>query len=252
MAGRKLLTQLPLRQTGKSSIINALKRSRAVGVSSKPGFTTSMQEVVLDRDVRLLDSPGIVFDDEAAWLGNCINTETLPDPIPSVEALLRRCDQQSLIMTYSIPAFPPGDVMMFLAMVARSYGRVLKGGIPDKIGAARAVLKDWNEGKIPYYTAPPADNQPVKAADALVLAEFSKEFDALDAAVLSGMKDEGDEMDFVKLNPAERVEESSGWKELMEDSDEEMEEESVAGEKSDVQRMRQKQAKAEDYNFDDL
>ena len=34
---------------GKSSIINALKRTRAVGVSPRPGFTTSMQEVVLDQ-----------------------------------------------------------------------------------------------------------------------------------------------------------------------------------------------------------
>jgi nuclear GTP-binding protein len=211
-----------------------------------------MQEVVLDRDVRLLDSPGIVFDDEAAWLGNCINTETLPDPIPPVEALLRRCDYQSLLMTYSIPAFPPGDVMMFLAMVARSYGRVLKGGIPDKIGAARAVLKDWNEGKIPYYTAPPADNQPVKGADARIVAEFSKEFDALDAAVLGGMNEMDDEMDFVKLNPGDRVEDNAGWKELMDGSDEEMEEGSDTDGRSDAQQRRQKQAKAEDYNFDDL
>jgi nuclear GTP-binding protein len=45
--------------TGKSSIINALKRTRAVGVSPKPSHTVAMQEVVLDRHVRLLDSPGI-------------------------------------------------------------------------------------------------------------------------------------------------------------------------------------------------
>jgi nuclear GTP-binding protein len=155
-------------------------------------------------------------------------------------------------MTYSIPAFPPGDVMMFLAMVARSYGRVLKGGIPDKIGAARAVLKDWNEGKIPYYTAPPADNQPVKGADARIVAEFSKEFDALDAAVLGGMNEMDDEMDFVKLNPGDRVEDNAGWKELMDGSDEEMEEGSDTDGRSDAQQRRQKQAKAEDYNFDDL
>lgn len=106
---------------GKSSIINALKRTRAVGVSPRPGFTTSMQEVVLDKDVRLIDSPGVVFDDEAACLGNCVSTETLDDPIPAVEKLLQRCDTKSLLMTYKIPAFPPGDVMMFLAMVARTY-----------------------------------------------------------------------------------------------------------------------------------
>lgn len=106
---------------GKSSIINALKRTRAVGVSPRPGFTTSMQEVVLDKDVRLIDSPGVVFDDEAASLGNCVSTDTLDDPIPAVEKLIQRCDTKSLMLTYKIPAFPPGDVMIFLAMVARKY-----------------------------------------------------------------------------------------------------------------------------------
>ena len=106
---------------GKSSIINALKRTRAVGVSPRPGFTTTSQEVVLDRDVRLMDCPGVVFDDEAAWLGNCLNVDTIDDPIPAVQKLLERCDQKSLLMTYKIPAFPEGDVMMFLAMVARKF-----------------------------------------------------------------------------------------------------------------------------------
>ena len=106
---------------GKSSIINALKRTRAVGVSPRPGFTTSMQEVVLDRNVRLLDSPGVVFDDKSAMLGNCVDSESMADPVPSVTALLQRCNHASLLMTYNIPSFPPGDTMMFLAMIARKF-----------------------------------------------------------------------------------------------------------------------------------
>jgi nuclear GTP-binding protein len=43
---------------GKSSLINSLKRSRACAVAPTPGFTRSMQEVVLDKHVKLLDSPG--------------------------------------------------------------------------------------------------------------------------------------------------------------------------------------------------
>ena len=31
----------------------------------------------------------------------------------------------------------------------------MKGGIPDYVDSARLVLRDWNTGKIPYYTAPP-------------------------------------------------------------------------------------------------
>ena len=104
---------------GKSSIINALKRTRAVGVSPRPGFTTCMQEVVLDRNVRLLDCPGVVFDDKSAMLGNCVDAESVDDPLPAVGALLKRCNHNSILMTYNIPNFPSGDVMMFLAMVAR-------------------------------------------------------------------------------------------------------------------------------------
>merc|ERR1719491_2888358 len=186
---------------GKSSIINALKRCRAVGVSSRPGFTTSMQEVVLDRNIRLLDCPGVVFDDKTALLGNCVDPDSIDDPIPPVEALLRRCKPESLMMTYNIPAFPEGNTMIFLAMVAKSYGRVLKGGIPDKIGAARSILKDWNHGKIPYFTVPPQDIEPdVAKGGAVVVSSFGAEFDLskYDDQVLSSLK-ESDEMDFVQL-----------------------------------------------------
>lgn len=200
---------------GKSSIINALKRSRAVGVSPRPGYTTSMQEVVLDRHVRLLDSPGVVFDDSNAALLNCIDVDAATfDPIPAVQALIRRCDPQSLILTYNIPRFPPDDVMMFLVLVAKSYGRVLKGGIPDKVGAAKAVLKDWNSGKIPYYTMPPATTTAAAAATttgAKVVQELAAEFDLtkFDAVVLNSLdEDEKDEMDFIKLHDQVAVEEA--------------------------------------------
>ena len=226
---------------GKSSIINALKRTRAVGVSPRPGFTKSMQEVVLDKNVRLLDSPGVVFDDKSALLGNCVDAESLQDPIPAISALLERCDHSSLIMTYNIPSFPKDDVMMFLAMVARAYGRVGKGGIPDKMAAARSVLKDWNTGKIPYYTAPPVMRaEPEKSADAQIMNEFGKEFDLsqYDNEVLGSLKT-SDEMDFVQLKEATRTDEDADADILeassSEEDDDEMEEDELAN--------------AEDYEF---
>lgn len=184
----------------KSSIVNALKRSRSVGVSPRPGFTTTMQEVVLDRNVRLLDCPGVVFNDQGAVLGNCVDVDTLEDPIQHVKELMRRCDHQSLMVTYKIPRFPEEDVMIFLALVAKSYGRVRKGGVPDKEGAARAVLKDWNAGKIPYFTPAPAILAP-EGAEATVVTEMAKEFDfsQFDDVVMESLEEQKDEVDFVKL-----------------------------------------------------
>lgn len=203
---------------GKSSILNTLKRSRAVGVSPRPGFTTTMQEVVLDRNLRLVDSPGVVFDDAEqvdgsdTILRNCIDADSVDDPVPAVQALLNRCSTESLMMTYSIPAFPKGDAMMFLAMIAKRNGKVLKGGIPDKIMAARSVLRDWNSGKIPYFTRPPTvspeetsaagNGSVLKSENAQIVSSFAEEFDVtkMDEAVLGGL-DNSDAMDFVQMEP---------------------------------------------------
>jgi len=200
---------------GKSSILNTLKRTRAVGVSPRPGFTTSMQEVVLDRNLRLVDSPGVVFDSAEdqngaaeTMLRNCIDADSVEDPIPAIQALISRCSAESLMMTYSIPAFPKNDAMMFLAMIAKRNGRVMKGGIPDKIMAARTVLRDWNSGKIPYYTRPPTEdgtsarNTKIESGDVKIVSGFGEKFDVnkMDAAVLDSL-DNSDAMDFVEMEP---------------------------------------------------
>lgn len=249
---------------GKSSIINSLKRSRAVGVSARPGFTTSVQEVVLDRNVRLLDSPGVVFDDDersgndAVLLRNCVDVDAVDDPVPAVRDLVRRCARESLMSTYAVPAFPEGDADLFLAAVARRLGRVKRGGVPDKIAAARTVLRDWNNGRIPYYTPVPEDDDEDDDGnvngDPVVVSEFGAEFDArlmdeLDAD--AGGKDDRDEMDFVQLVPAPR---SSTTKDASErtaraltsgEDDEDMEEND--GEQAPVDN--DAMADAEDYDF---
>lgn len=251
---------------GKSSIINALKRSRAVGVSPRPGFTTCMQEVVLDRNVRLLDSPGVVFDDRSAMLGNCVDAESIDDPIHPVAALLERCNHASLLMTYNIPAFPVGDTMSFLALVAKVHGRVLKGGIPDKVAAARSVLKDWNNGKIPFYSEPPKiDSCVEKSKDAVVVNKFSEEFDLskYDDAVLDALQ-ESDEMDYIKVDAKDKPLGESAheviqyFRDDVDDDDEEVDDdmEEVDSDDEDdemnVQSKASRLAAAEDYDFHEL
>lgn len=45
---------------GKSSLINSLKRSRVAPIGNTPGLTKSIQEIQLDRDIILLDCPGVI------------------------------------------------------------------------------------------------------------------------------------------------------------------------------------------------
>lgn len=56
-----------------------------------------LQEVHLDKHIKLLDCPGIVMatstSDAAMILRNCVKIEQLVDPLPPVEAILRRCNK---------------------------------------------------------------------------------------------------------------------------------------------------------------
>jgi nuclear GTP-binding protein len=59
-----------------------------------------MQLVQLDKHIKLLDSPGIVMatgdTDSATILKNCVKVETIDDPVPTVEAILRRCTKHKV------------------------------------------------------------------------------------------------------------------------------------------------------------
>jgi nuclear GTP-binding protein len=117
---------------GKSSVINSLKRSKACSVGNTPGMTKSMQEISLDRNIKLLDCPGIVFSqgksetDADNALRNCVKVEMLEDPITPVEAVIKRCKAEQLVKIYNVPPFI--NVHDFLAHLARQRGKLRKVG----------------------------------------------------------------------------------------------------------------------------
>ncbi|GMF24895.1 unnamed protein product [Phytophthora lilii] len=170
---------------GKSSVINSLKRSKAASVSSTAGHTKVMQEVHIDSKIKLLDCPGIVFDhsdSSALLLRNCINTESMADPVGAVQVLLTRCQPVQLAELYQMPVDAVSkcftDAVQFLVLVAQAKGKLGKGGIPDRQAAARIVLQDWNRGKLPYFTPPPDTS--VQVLDTQLVSSFGQEFNVAD------------------------------------------------------------------------
>ena len=168
---------------GKSSLINSLKRSKVCRVGATPGITTAKQEIHLDKNIKLLDCPGIVFSGTAAvdeagensmmFLRNCLRVEQLDDPITPVQKIVENCNPQQLMAIYGIPQF--SNAQEFLLLVAKRQGKLKKGGIANFDAAARSVLNDWNQGKIPYYTAPPAIKK--AAEEASFVSSWAPEFD---------------------------------------------------------------------------
>ncbi|KAF8311669.1 uncharacterized protein EI90DRAFT_3138170 [Cantharellus anzutake] len=154
---------------GKSSLINMLSRLRAgsksgdvVTVGAKPGQTKDIKAVGLEKGLKVLDMPGIVWGDflgdvdengQRAGSLNMLGVEFLEDPIMAVESIVQRVPGETLQQIYDVPQF--SDATQFLTMIALLRGRLGKGGVPDQETAARSVLNDWNSGAIPYHTEPP-------------------------------------------------------------------------------------------------
>ncbi|KAI0631838.1 hypothetical protein C8Q77DRAFT_1129408 [Trametes polyzona] len=187
---------------GKSSLINSLKRSKACAVAAQPGHTKELQTVQLERGLRVIDSPGVVFDDDDfddgkgsrkgnVLLRNVVKVEDIEDPVAIVEEILGRTDPAVIKKLYNVEDF--SSPLEFLTMVALTTGRLLKGGTPDILAAARQVLTDWNHQKIPYFSVPPtvhpslvpstvpgASNQVAPGAEtvgqAQIVTEFAKPF----------------------------------------------------------------------------
>jgi len=127
-----------------------------------------------------LDTPGVVMarqgsaDMAEIALRNALRIDSLSDPIEPVEAILRRCQKDSLLLQYNIPDFT--TTTEFLTLIAQKMGKLKKGGILDIVAAARKVLNDWNSGKIRYYTEPPEQYNVSSVVSSELVTEMAKEF----------------------------------------------------------------------------
>ncbi|XP_038668488.1 guanine nucleotide-binding protein-like 3 isoform X2 [Scyliorhinus canicula] len=142
---------------GKSSIINSLKKMRACNVGQVRGLTKSMQEVHIDKQIKVLDSPGIIASSSnsavALSLRNIVDIEALENPTSVAELILRNCNKQQVMLQYNVPDFKTS--LEFLTLLARKRSMLKKGGIPDVERAARLILYDWTGAKVSYHTPPP-------------------------------------------------------------------------------------------------
>jgi len=160
---------------GKSSVINSLKRTRAAGTSSTPGFTTSLQEIRLDANIKLIDCPGVLLnesdDPTNLVLKNAIRVNDV-DGFSAVNSILERCPKESLMHAYMLPDY--NSTEEFLFNVAKNRGKLKKGGVPDVEQAATLVLQDWNSGRIPFFVSPPEDSND---GEVRMVSQFSESFD---------------------------------------------------------------------------
>jgi ribosome biogenesis GTPase A len=140
---------------GKSSLINMLTGRGAARTSPKAGFTRGIQKVRLAEGIMLLDTPGVMSDEDAtaSQLANLkkhamigVRTyDSTKNPEFIVAQIMR--EYSGLFENhYKIDA--NGDSEILLEELGKRRNTLLKGGLVDMDRIARIVLKDWQSGKI--------------------------------------------------------------------------------------------------------
>ncbi|KAG9241913.1 NUC091 domain-containing protein [Calycina marina] len=144
--------------TGKSSIINTLRKKKVCVVAPIPGETKVWQYITLMKRIYLIDCPGVVPPSNSdtpqdILLRGVVRVENVENPEQYIPAVLAKTKPQHIERTYQIRGYK--DHIEFLELLARKGGRLLHGGEPDVDGVAKMVLNDFLRGKIPWFTPPP-------------------------------------------------------------------------------------------------
>ncbi|XP_061583671.1 guanine nucleotide-binding protein-like 3 [Cololabis saira] len=156
---------------GKSSLINSLKGMMACNAGVKRGITKSMQIVHISKNVKLIDSPGIVASPSNPAASLALWSLQVEDGqksvLDAVGTLLKQCDNTQVVLQYNIADFR--NSLEFLTMFAKKRGYLLKGGVADTDQAAATFLSDWTGTKLSYHCKVPTNHAlPAYMTDAVV------------------------------------------------------------------------------------
>jgi ribosome biogenesis GTPase A len=159
---RAMVAGIP--NVGKSTFINSFAGKGAAKTGNKPGVTKGKQWIRLNKNVELLDTPGILwpkFDDPLVGR-NLAAIGSIRDEILDMGELavflisfLIREYPGELEQRYqvSIPvcsgdALPAGEAAAFLKAAAIARKCLKKGGEPDLERAARLLMDDFRSGRL--------------------------------------------------------------------------------------------------------
>ena len=154
---RAMVAGIP--NVGKSTFINSFAGRACAKTGNKPGVTKGKQWIRLNKDVELLDTPGILwpkFDDamvgiHLAFIGSVNdNIIDLTQLAAELAEFLNREYPKALSERYGEAAV--GDKSELLGAIARARGCLKKGGELDYDKAAVMLLEDFRSGKLGRIT----------------------------------------------------------------------------------------------------
>ena len=154
---RAMVVGIP--NVGKSTFINALAGKACAQTGNKPGVTKGKQWIRLNKNVELLDTPGILwpkFEDQTvglrlAFIGSIkdelLNTEEL-----AMEIINFMKKYYSGVLSEKYDIMESDDSYQCLTDIARSRHCLLKGNELDVAKAAHLLVDDFRSGRLGRIT----------------------------------------------------------------------------------------------------
>lgn len=157
-----LITGYP--NSGKSTLIFVLaKEKKKVGISKLAGHTRAIQTFKISNKIYLIDSPGIIPLDESdeteMAIKSCMNADKLEDPMAVVEFIVSYVPKKRLEKVYQVELPDPFTEDELVEILAKRFNKLLKGGVPNENEIIKMIIRDWQQGKIRYYFAPPDEDE---------------------------------------------------------------------------------------------
>ena len=156
---RALIVGIP--NVGKSTLINKLVGKKATVTGDKPGVTKNLSWIRINKDIDLLDSPGILWpklenQEQALNLASfsAIKEEILPIGDVAVYILdkMFKCYKDNLKERFTIVDFDIDDVIPTYDIIGKKRGCIISGGEIDYDKVSNIIIKDLREGKLGKVT----------------------------------------------------------------------------------------------------
>jgi ribosome biogenesis GTPase A len=158
-AVRAMILGIP--NVGKSSLINRLLGTATVRTGDKPGVTRGQQWLKIDKNLELLDTPGVLWpklEDQEAAFKLVITGAISEDAIDLEKVVFQLIDMlvtfypQRLIDRYNLSDQLPELPEAVLDLIGVRRGCLRTGGVVDRDKAGHILLSEFREGKLGRFT----------------------------------------------------------------------------------------------------
>ena len=154
---RAMVVGIP--NVGKSTFINSYAGKACAKTGNKPSVTNGKQWIRLNKNVELLDTPGILwpkFEDQMVGLRLAL--------IGSIKDEILNVDELAVELMKYLTVHYPGllneryeveeaqEITDMIYEVAKNRNCMLKGGEPDYSKAAALIIEDFRSGKLGKIT----------------------------------------------------------------------------------------------------